>query len=292
MTGLNTLKSQTENLKIAKTIKLFIGGEFPRTESGRSFPIYVHKSKKLYANVCLASRKDLRNAVTAAQGAQHGWQAKTAYNRGQILYRMAEMVEAKRPEFIETLTSTLGYTQAVANKSVDGAIDSLVYYAGFSDKYQQVLGAVNPVSGPHHNFTSTEAVGVVALVANQNFDLADFVAQIAAIIVSGNTVVALMSEKGSAVIAPLSEAFGTSDLSKGVVNLLTGSLEELYKHFATHMELNSISFQAKDAKKLAEIKVEAAANMKRVVSEVKTANSLEHLMSFVEFKTVWHPIGN
>ena len=292
MTGLNTLKSQTENLKIAKTIKLFIGGEFPRTESGRSFPIYVHKSKNLYANVCLASRKDLRNAVTAAQGAQHGWQSKSAYNRGQILYRMAEMVEAKRPEFLETLTSTLGYTATVANKSIDGAIDSLVYYAGFSDKYQQVLGAVNPVSGPHHNFTSTEAVGVVALVGNQNFDLAGFVAQLAAIIVSGNTVVALMSEKGSAVIAPLSEALATSDLSKGVVNLLTGNLEELYKHFATHMEINSISFQTKDAKKLAEVKTEAAANMKRVVSEVKAANSLEHLMSFVEFKTVWHPIGN
>lgn len=292
MTGLNTLKSQTENLKIAKTIKLFIGGEFPRTESGRSFPIYVHKSKNLYANVCLASRKDLRNAVTAAQAAQHGWQSKSAYNRGQILYRMAEMLEAKRPEFVETLTSTLGYTQTVANKSVDGAIDSLVYFAGFSDKYQQVLGAVNPVSGPHHNFTSTEAVGVVALVGNQNFDLAGFVAQLAAIIVSGNTVVALMSEKGSAVIAPLSEALATSDLSKGVVNLLTGNLEELYKHFATHMEINSISFQTKDAKKLAEVKTEAAANMKRVVSEMKSANSLEHLMSFVEFKTVWHPIGN
>lgn len=292
MTGLNTLKSQSENLKIAKTIKLFIGGEFPRTESGRSFPIYVHKSKNLYANVCLASRKDLRNAVTAAQSAQHGWQTKSAYNRGQILYRMAEMVEAKRTEFVETLTTTLGYNQSVANKSVDGAIDSLVYYAGFSDKYQQVLGAVNPVSGPHHNFTSTEAVGVVALVGNQNFDLAGFVAQLAAIIVSGNTVVALMSEKGSAVIAPLSEALATSDLSKGVVNLLTGNIEELYKHFATHMEINSISFQTKDAKKLVEVKTEAAANMKRVVSEVKSANSLEHLMSFVEFKTVWHPIGN
>jgi acyl-CoA reductase-like NAD-dependent aldehyde dehydrogenase len=292
MTGLNTLKSQSANLKIAKTIKLFIGGEFPRTESGRSFPIYVHKSKNLYANVCLASRKDLRNAVTAAQAAQHGWQSKSAYNRGQILYRMAEMLEAKRTEFVETLTTTLGYTQSAANKSVDGAIDSLVYYAGFSDKYQQVLGAVNPVSGPHHNFTSTEAVGVVALVGNQNFDLSNFVAQIAAIIVSGNTVVALMSEMGSAVIAPLSEALATSDLSKGVVNLLTGNLEELYKHFATHMEINSISFQTKDAKKLAEVKTEAAANMKRVVSEVKSANSLEHLISFVEFKTVWHPIGN
>jgi acyl-CoA reductase-like NAD-dependent aldehyde dehydrogenase len=292
MTGLNTLKSQSENLKIAKTIKLFIGGEFPRTESGRSFPIYVHKSKNLYANVCLASRKDLRNAVTAAQAAQHGWQSKSAYNRGQILYRMAEMLEAKRTEFVETLTTTLGYTQSAANKSVDAAIDSLVYYAGFSDKYQQVLGAVNPVSGPHHNFTSTEAVGVVALVGNQNFNLSNFVAQIAAIIVSGNTVVALMSEMGSAVIAPLSEALATSDLSKGVVNLLTGNLEELYKHFATHMEINSISFQTKDAKKLAEVKTEAAANMKRVVSEVKSANSLEHLMSFVEFKTVWHPIGN
>jgi acyl-CoA reductase-like NAD-dependent aldehyde dehydrogenase len=291
MSGVNTLKERTENLKIAKTIKLFIGGEFPRTESGRSAPVYLHKTKKLYANVCVASRKDLRNAVTAAQGAQKGWQSKSAYNRSQILYRMAEMLEAKREEFTEALTATLGLTPVQANKSVDASIEALVYYSGFADKYQQVLGAVNPVSGPHHNFTSTEAVGVVGLIANEKFDLAAFVAQLAAIIVSGNTVVALMSENGSALLAPLAETLATSDLSKGVVNLLTGSTEELYKQFGLHMEIQSLSVQLSDAKKLGELKVLAADNMKRVVNPTKDSVSLEHLMSFVEFKTVWHPIG-
>ena len=292
MTGINSTKAQSENLKIAKTIKLFIGGEFPRTESGRSFPVYVHKTKKIYANLCLASRKDLRNAVTAAQAAQPGWQAKSAYNRGQILYRMAEMLEAKRVETVETLVSTLGYTEKAANAAVDEAVDSFVYYAGFSDKYQQVLGAVNPVSGPHHNFTSTEPVGVVALVADEKFDLGKLADQIASIIVTGNSLVVLMAEQGSACIAPLSEALATSDLSKGVVNLLTGSLDELCAHLATHMEIQAVSFQSGDKKKLALVKTEGAMNMKRIASKTNSRNNLENLMNFVEFKTVWHPIGN
>lgn len=290
MAGLNT-KSNSENLKIAKTIKLFIGGEFPRTESGRSAPIYIHKTKKLYANFCLASRKDLRNAVTAAQSAQTGWQNRSAYNRSQILYRMAEMMESKREEFVEVLTETLGYTKANANISVDKAIEAFVYYAGFADKYQQVLGSVNPVSGPHHNFTSTEAVGLVGLICNSKFDLAEVVAQIAAIISSGNSLVALLANEGSALLAPLAEVFATSDLPKGVINLLTGSTEELYKQFGTHMEIQSLSCQMQDKKILGELRTMAAANMKRVVPPVKDSLSLEHLMSYVEFKTVWHPIG-
>lgn len=286
MAGLNN-----DNLKIAKTIKLFIGGEFPRTESGRSSPIYVHKTKKLYAHICLASRKDLRNAVTSAQSAQSGWQGKSAYNRCQILYRMAEMTEAKREEFIEALTTTLGLTKTNAEKSVDKAIDALVYYAGFADKYQQVLGAVNPVSGPHHNFTSTEAVGLVGLICNKKFDLAEVVAQIAAIIVSGNSLVALLASEGSALLAPLAEVFATSDLPKGVINLLTGSTEELYQQFGTHMEIQSLSCQLKDKKIQGELRTMAATNMKRVVLPIKDSLSLEHLMNYVEFKTVWHPIG-
>lgn len=290
MAGLNT-KSNSENLKIAKTIKLFIGGEFPRTESGRSAPIYIHKTKKLYANICLASRKDLRNAVTAAQSAQAGWQSRSAYNRSQILYRMAEMMESKREEFVEVLTETLGHTKTNANSSVDKAVEALVYYAGFADKYQQVLGSVNPVSGPHHNFTSTEAVGLVGLICNSKFDLADVVAQIAAIISSGNSLVALLATEGSALLAPLAEVFATSDLPKGVINLLTGSTEELYKQFGTHMEIQSLSCQLQDKKILGELRSMAAANMKRVVPPVKDSLSLEHLTSYVEFKTVWHPIG-
>ena len=278
-------------MKIAKTIKLFIGGEFPRTESGRSAPVYIYKTKKLYANVCLASRKDLRNAVTAAQSAQAGWQNKSAYNRSQILYRMAEMTEGKRQEFIETLTATLGLSKSNAGKSVDKAIDALIYYAGFADKYQQVMGSVNPVSGPHHNFTSTEAVGLVGLICNAKFDLSEVVAQIAAIISSGNSLVALLGSDGSALLAPLAEVFATSDLPKGVVNLLTGSTEELFRQFGSHMEIQSLSCQMKDRKILGELRTMAAANMKRIVPPVKDQLSLEHLVSYVEFKTVWHPIG-
>ncbi len=278
-------------MKIAKTIKLFIGGDFPRTESGRSVPIYIYKTKKLYANVCLASRKDLRNAVTAAQSAQAGWQNKSAYNRSQILYRMAEMTEGKRQEFIETLTATLGLSKSNADKSVDKAIDALIYYAGFADKYQQVMGSVNPVSGPHHNFTSTEAVGLVGLICNAKFELSEVVAQIAAIISSGNSLVALLGSDGSALLAPLAEVFATSDLPRGVVNLLTGSTEELFRQFGSHMEIQSLSCQLKDRKILGELRTMAAANMKRIVPPVKDQLSLEHLVSYVEFKTVWHPIG-
>lgn len=287
MSGLNG-----KNDKVAKTIKLFIGGEFPRTESGRSFPAYVNRTKNVYAHLCQGSRKDLRNAVTAAQSAQHGWAGKSAYNRSQILYRMAEMAEGKRGEFTEILIETLGYSKMKAEKSVDEAVDAFVYFAGWADKFQQVMGSVNPVSGPHHNFTSTEPVGVVGLLANQNFDLGSFAAQIAAIIASGNTVVALMAEKGGAALSPLAEVFATSDLSKGVVNLLTGSLEELYKQFGTHMELQSLSCQVTDRKILTELKVMAADNMKRVVPPAKESLSLDHLVSFLEFKTVWHPIGH
>ena len=278
-------------MKVAKTIKLFIGGDFPRTESGRSTPIYIYKTKKLYANVCLASRKDLRNAVTAAQSAQAGWQNKSAYNRSQILYRMAEMTEGKRHEFVDTLVATLGLTKSSAEKSVDKAVDGFIYYAGFADKYQQVMGSVNPVSGPHHNFTSTEAVGIVGLICNSEFDLSEVVAQIAAIILSGNSVVALLGSEGSALLAPLAEVFATSDLPKGVVNLLTGSTEELFMQFGSHMEIQSLSCQVKDRKILGELRTMAAANMKRIVPPVKVQLSLEHLISYVEFKTVWHPIG-
>lgn len=278
-------------IKIAKTIKLFIGGEFPRTESGRSAPVYIYKTKNIYANICLASRKDLRNAVTAAQTAQPSWQSKSAYNRGQILYRMAEMTEGKRSEFAEALTGTLGLSKANAEKSIDKSIDAFVYYAGFADKYQQVMGSVNPVSGPHHNFTSTEAVGLVGLICSTKFELSDVVAQIAAIILSGNSVVALLGAEGSALLAPLAEVFATSDLPKGVVNLLTGSTEELFRQFGTHMEIQSLSCQLKDKKILGELREMAAANMKRIVAPVKNQLSLEHLISYVEYKTVWHPIG-
>lgn len=286
MSGLNN-----NNLQIAKTFKLFIGGDFPRTESGRSFPVMKHKTKEVYAHLCLASRKDLRNAITAAQGAQSGWQHRSAYNRGQILYRMAEMTEGKRQEFNEILTTTMGYTTTKANAAVDEAVDAFVYYAGFTDKYQQLVGTVNPVSGPHHNFTSCEPVGIVGLIANSKFNLGDLCAQIAAIISSGNSLVTLMTTEGAATISPLAEVFATSDLPKGVVNLLTGDVTELYKHFGNHMEVQSLSYQGSDKKMQGELKEMAAGNMKRWTAPVKEMNSLDHILNYVEYKTVWHPIG-
>lgn len=286
MSGLNS-----KNLRVPKTVKLFIGGDFPRTESGRSFPANVHGTGELYAHLCLSSRKDLRNAVTAAQTALSGWESRSAYNRSQILYRMAEMAEGKRAEFIDVLIATLGYSTNQAEKSVDEAIDAFIYFAGWADKYQQILGAVNPVSGPHHNFTTPEAVGVVALIADEKFDLGKLVSQIAAIIVSGNSLVVLLSEEGAAVLAPLAETFATSDLPKGVVNLLTGRLSELYSHFGMHMEIQSLSYQGSDSKIRKELTEMGIANMKRMGNRVEKPLSLEHLTQYIEFKTVWHPIG-
>lgn len=286
MSGLNG-----NNNQVAKTIKLFIGGDFPRTESGRSFPVYVHKSKKIYAHLCQASRKDLRNAVVAAQTALGGWSHKSAYNRSQILYRMAEMMESKRQEFIEILSLTLGYNKTLATKAFDEAIDAFVYYAGWADKYQQVIGSVNPVSGPHHNFTSPEPVGVVGMIAGENFNLGTLVARIASIISSGNTVIVLMSPQGGAILAPLAEVFATSDLNKGVVNLLTGHIPELYKQFGSHMEIQSLSCPLTETEILGELKMMSAENMKRISVFTGKPLDLEHVLNFVEYKTVWHPIG-
>ncbi|MGK5082047.1 aldehyde dehydrogenase family protein [Bdellovibrionota bacterium FG-1] len=288
MSGLNS-----PDLRVPKTIKLFIGGEFPRTESGRTLPVYTQDGKTLFAHLCRASRKDLRNAVTAALEAQNSWAGKTAYNRSQILYRMAEMTEGKRAEFGETLQETLGYDKKLANEAVDQAIDAFVYYAGFADKYAQVIGSVNPVAGPHHCFTAPEPVGVVGVLFDGELNLGDVVAQLAAILCSGNAMIALLPEKGAAILAPLAEVFATSDLPKGVVNLLTGSLSELATQFASHMEIQSLSYEGNDGKTRGELKALACGNMKRIAAkDLKQPRlSLDRVLSFVEYKTVWHPIG-
>lgn len=280
------------NTKVAKTVKLFIGGEFPRTESGRSFQVLAPKTKTLLANVCLASRKDLRNAVSAAQTAQNNWQSRSAFNRSQILYRMAEMMEGKRQEFKDLLIDIKSLSMVQADKHVTESIDALVYFAGFADKYQQVSASVNPVSGPHHNFTTAEPVGVVGLICNSKFDLKEVVSQIAAIICSGNSLVMLLSEEGSLFVTALAEVFATSDLPKGVVNILTGDISELYKHFGSHMEIHSLTYSGKDATILSVLKSESAENMKRVIASPKELLSLEHLLGYVEYKTVWHPMGH
>jgi acyl-CoA reductase-like NAD-dependent aldehyde dehydrogenase len=286
MAGLNS------ELKIPKTVKLFINGEFPRTESGRSFPVHRASDKSLYAHVCLASRKDFRNSVSAAREALKGWSSKTAYNRSQILYRMAEMAEGKRGEFIEVLKDTVGLKAPEATKAFEEMVDAFVYYAGFADKYQQVIGAVNPVAGPHHNFTTPEPVGVVAYVADEKFSLGRLVAAISAVICSGNTIVVLMQRKGSALLAPLAEVLATSDLPKGVVNLLSGDLTELVQHFGSHMEIQSLAYDGSETELRSQLRTQAVDNMKRVAPKLKPELCLENILSFVEYKTVWHPIGS
>ncbi len=277
--------------KILKTVKLFIGGEFPRSESGRSYAFNFHSSDKIYANISQASRKDLRAAVEAAEAGNKSWSSLTAYNRAQVLYRMAEMTEGKRHEFVGLLKDVLGLSEGEANTEVDAAIDSFIYFAGFADKFQQVSAAVNPVAGPHHNFTTPDPVGVTALICESHFDFGRLVAHLCPILASGNSVVALLSNECPAILQPLAEVFATSDLPKGAVNLLTGDLKELYPQFGSHMEIRSISVQNEDEQILFELKKLGASNMKRLVPRYENIQSLKAITNFVEFKTVWHPIG-
>jgi len=275
-------------MRVPKTIKLFINGAFPRTESGRSFA-FPAADGTLYANLCDATRKDLRSAVDAAKGALDGWSARSAYNRGQVLYRMAEVASSRRLEIEETLITAWGMKQGDATYEAGLAMDAFVYYAGFTDKYQQLIGSVNPVSGPHHNFTTAEPVGVVAFAPASGMGYSHFVAHLAAIIASGNTVVCAMPGKLAPMLAPLAEILATSDLPGGVVNLLTESKNDLFKQMATHMEIHAISVGG--AAELGDARKYGVENMKRVVTPRAESNQLAAILDFVEYKTVWHPIG-
>ncbi|MBT3586297.1 MAG: aldehyde dehydrogenase family protein [Halobacteriovoraceae bacterium] len=276
---------------VHKTVKLFIGGKFPRTESGRSFPEYHNGSKEIYANVCHGSRKDFRNSVEAATKAESGWAKATAFNRGQILYRMAEMTEGKRLEFVDLFKKVLGKSDAEANAEVDAAIDAFVYYAGFTDKYQHLVGTVNPVSGPYMNYTQPEHMGVTVLICDDKFDFQKLVIDLCGIIGAGNTAVVLLAAECHSVLAPLAEVFATSDLPAGVVNLLSGHLEELAVHMAGHMEVKAVSYQHSDSKYLTMMRKEGADNMKRVIRKRAKNLTIEPLTDHLEYKTVWHPLG-
>lgn len=275
-------------MRVPKTIKLFINGAFPRTESGRVFGFNATDGS-LYANLCDSTRKDLRACVDAARAAQGDWAKRSAYNRGQILYRMAEMASSRHLEIEEGLREAFGLSPAAASEEATRAVDSLVYYAGFTDKYQQLIGAVNPVSGPHHNFTTAEPVGVVGFLPDTGMGYAAFVAHLAAILASGNTLIAVMPGALGPMLAPLAEVLATSDLPGGVVNLLTESKSDLFKQLATHMEIQSVSVGnealRQEARKL------GVENMKRVAAPRAEANGLGAILDFVEYKTVWHPIG-
>ena len=276
---------------IAKTTKLFINGEFPRTESGRSYPVTLKDNDQIYTHLCQASRKDLRGAVEVALAALPGWSKRTAYNRAQILYRMAEMLEGKRAEFTGTMEKVFGLSSQEATTALDESVSTLVYYAGFADKFSQVMASVNPVSGSFHNFTTPEPVGVVGMIYDKRFNLPEFIAQISSVICSGNTMIIIFDKPGAALLSEMGEVFKTSDLPGGVINLLSGQVSELHSHMGQHMEVQSLMYVGDNTETLAAIKEMAIENMKRVVPWNFKNCDLSPIVAFTESKTIWHPVG-
>jgi acyl-CoA reductase-like NAD-dependent aldehyde dehydrogenase len=285
-------------LDIHKTYKLYIGGNFVRSESGRYLPARS-AAGELLENVCHASRKDLRDAVSGARAAFAGWARKTAYLRGQILYRAAEMLQNREAELTRELVRSTGVSSGRARKEVAGAIDRLVYFAGWTDKYSQLFGSINPVASAHFNFTTPEPTGVVAVLAPDEPCLLALVSLIAPAILSGNTVVAVASEKYPLPAVTFSEILATSDLPGGVVNLLTGKRADLLDHFASHMDINAIVDGTGSVECGKRLQAGVAANLKRyndyslAPTDWATARAEDpyRILGTVEFKTAWHPIG-
>lgn len=283
-------------VEVRKTHKLYIGGAFPRSESGRTYEALDSKGEFL-ANMAKGSRKDARDAVVAARKAFGGWSTRTPYNRGQVIYRIAEVMEGRREQFTDELRASEGLTEKKAVTYVDAAIDRVVWYAGWADKYVQVLGNANAVSGPYFNLSTPEPTGVVAIVAPSG-PLLGLVSVIAPAIATGNTVVVIASEKYPVPAVTLSEVMAASDVPGGVVNILTGSAAEIAPWLASHMDVNALDLAGvDDAKLAAELEVSAAENLKRVLRapaekvDWLAEPSLARLESLVETKTVWHPIG-
>ncbi len=283
-------------LEVLKTYKIYIGGQFPRTESGRYYVPTNAAGKKL-ANVCLSSRKDFRDAAEVARNAFGGWSSRAAFNRGQILYRMAEMLEGRRAQFIEELVLQ-DVTRAKAEAEVNLSIDRLIYYAGWCDKYQQILSSVNPVASSHFNFSVPEPTGVVAIIAPQDTSLLGLVSVIAPVIAGGNTCVVLGSYNKPLCPVTFAEVLNSSDLPGGVVNILTGKVSELAPWFADHMDINAVVYCEKDAATQKLLKEKSALNVKRVILYDKVDWTSENGQSpyFIndtqEIKTTWHPIEN
>jgi len=289
--------AQAGRIAVRKTYKLYIGGAFPRSESGRSFEV-TGAGGGFLANAALASRKDARDAVVAARKAFPGWSGATAYNRGQVLYRVAEVLEGRRAQFADEVRQAVGGSHKSAFAEVDAAVDRWVWYAGWSDKLAQVRGGANPVAGPYFNFSLPEPTGVVAVLAPQDSPLLGLVSVLAPAIVSGNTVVVVASEKYPLPAVTLAEVLATSDVPGGVVNLLTGRVAEIAPWLASHMDVNAIDLAgALDAPgALADdLAVAAAENLKRVVrlpvSDWTAEPGLDRMIATLETKTVWHPLG-
>ena len=280
-------------IDVLKTYKIFIGGKFPRTESGRYFHMKNAKGE-LLANMCFSSRKDFRNAVVAARKVQGNWANTTALNKGQILYRIAEMLEGRKTQFIEQLKST-GSTLSAAKKEVASSIDRLIYYAGWSDKFQQIFSAVNPVASNHFNFSTLEPTGVVSIIAPNENPLLGMISLLAPTIVGGNTTVILASAINPLLAISLAEVLNTSDVPAGVVNILTGDREELLSHFASHKDVNAIIYCGDNLKEIKVVEEMATENLKRV-SIYRRKNWVEgnsqspyFIEKCQEIKTIWHP---
>jgi acyl-CoA reductase-like NAD-dependent aldehyde dehydrogenase len=281
-------------LDVKKTYKLFIGGKFPRSESGHTYELSNPKGE-FVANVVLASRKDARDAVVAARSAQPGWEGATAYNRGQVLYRIAEMLEGRREQFVAETRELTGATEKQANSEVDAAIDSWVWHAGWSDKVDSVAGSMNPVAGPFFNISTNQPTGVVAAFAPQKSSLVGLVNTIAPIIVTGNSVVVVASESLPLSAITLTEVLATSDLPGGVVNVLTGKEKDLAPWLASHQDVNAVDLEG--ASDPVDLEIRAAETLKRVVrpgafSRSGSLGSLQQILAFMEVKTVWHPKGH
>jgi acyl-CoA reductase-like NAD-dependent aldehyde dehydrogenase len=280
-------------IDVLKTYKLYIDGKFPRTESGR---YYTPENKKgPMANICLSSRKDFRNAVVAARKAVPGWSGKSAYNRSQIIYRIAEMLEDRKDQFIKEL-KWMGIRPGIAKMEVEKSIDRLIYYAGWCDKYQQVFSSVNPVASSHFNFSVLEPTGVVAILAPLESGLMGLITQIVSAISGGNTCVILASEELPLPAITFGEVLQTSDVPAGVVNILTGKQAELLTHFATHMDVNAIVYCDDDPVKIKQIKELATDNVKRVIYRhskdwlAPKHDNPYYILDTQEVKTTWHPI--
>ena len=277
----------SQRLGVRKTYKLFIGGEFPRSESGRSYEITGPKGEFL-ANASRASRKDLRDAVKVARSAWRKWAGATAYNRGQVLYRIAEMMETRRAELIDEVAVAEG--KSGADAQVDEAIDTWVWYAGLADKLSQIMGGLNPVAGPYFNLTAPEPTGVCGIIAPERPSLSGLVARIAPALCGGNVVVALASEAHPLPSIALAECLATSDIPKGVVNVLTGHTEELTPWLAGHLDVDALDVSGVPSDLLADVERAGAGNVKRIVRDTGVRSPYE-ATAFMEMKTVWHPKG-
>jgi acyl-CoA reductase-like NAD-dependent aldehyde dehydrogenase len=296
------MSERAGRLDVRKTYKLYIGGAFPRSESGRSYEVRSADGGQFLANAALASRKDARDAVVAARKAFPGWSGATAYNRGQVLYRVAEMLEGRRSQFVHEVGTGEGLKRRDAEAAVDAAVDRWVWYAGWSDKVHQVRGSSNPVAGPYFDFSVPEPTGVVALIPPQASSLLGLVSVLAPVIVTGNTAVVVASEPSPLPAITLAEVLATSDVPAGVVNLLTGRPAEIAPWLASHMDVNAIDLTGVgDAELATELETAAAGNLKRVLrpsanggdgeSDWSADPGLDRLQAFLETKTVWHPVG-